>query len=161
MGVYAKQTSGMPERIDSDFGYFAGVQLTASVGNYGHIYLFNPASSGIEILVDVIYGWSADVNGAVDLTHLTADPAGFNAGGKCKKLGNPDASGLFEFKNNPTTLGASIYTDVATVNGVYLIGGTSKSSPIVLREGHGIALVGNAVNVATSGFMEWRERIVG
>lgn len=146
-----------PRISESKNSFFGGAQLTALASNIGHIFLFNPEDSGIVVYVDVIYGWSASTNGAVDLTHITSDPGGFSLGGTPKILGAADAGASFKFINNATMLGSAVYTDIATVNGIYLVGGTPKSSPVELTEGNGIALAGDLVNVETSGFMEWRE----
>ena len=130
-----------------------GERLNASVGDNGHIQLFNPAGSGITIIVhQIIY---API--AIDLCYLrafnteltTLRGTGFNL-----RAGSAAASGVLRIQDNAGLLGTGRdeFQFLARVSR-FVVDGWD----IELGEGEGVLMVGNNTNQDSYCTYRWIE----
>ena len=81
-----------------------GEQLGASVGNNGHIQLFNPAGSGITIIVHQI-GYAPIANTLISLRAFNTELTTLRGTGFNLRAGSPAALGVTRVQDNAGLLG--------------------------------------------------------
>jgi hypothetical protein len=133
-------------------GYMAGV-----AGNHGCIEIFNPASSGLEVVIERIKFWHAGTN--VVGVRTTANFGSVSGAASNKISSSSVSNSLTGTFSHMTPYLAGINGNIATLTAANNAASLDyKNTPPVLREGEGLLLYGSTTNQATSAMVEFIER---
>ena len=139
--------------IRNDRAFHRGGALAASAGNFNEIQLFNPAGSGITVVIKRILASVAAASGVMVRRHdpalATLDGTGFNlrAGGAAAQavIRTTQIAALDGTRISEQLLGASVITPIAE--------DWNKELPA----NTGLLVTGRGVNIELMVYYEWNE----
>jgi len=126
-------------------------------GQYPRIQLWNPANSGVRLVVESLTGMSAVSSCAVIVTDSTAALATNVQNGLSKLLGGAVAKG--EIHDDSTASAQPGNPSLMVISAAPGLGLQSLKfvEPVVVPPGHGLLMTGNTVNDPFSCSIEWYE----
>lgn len=134
---------------------FAGSTVQVAVAaEYAHVQLYNPAESGVVIIVDRVFvSFSAAMRANVARyeTALTT----LNVNWRNKLAGSADGAGEVRRQSDGSQLfDAGWYTQELAAGAIWTV---PLDHPIILPEGQGIVVFGNTVNIGVTASFAGRE----
>jgi hypothetical protein len=138
---------------------FSGFAAPPSVAaQFARIQLWNPAASGVRLVLESITGMGAAATCAVIVTSSTVALATNIQSGLSKLLGGSVSKGEIHFDTTATGQGGnpSLFV-IGGVGGTNIQSSVKLVEPIVIPPGYGLLLTGNIVNNSISSSFEWYE----
>lgn len=142
---------------NASFSGYGGAPAVAA--QYGQTQLWNPAGSGVRLVLESMTSLGASTTSAMIVTDSTAALATLVQAGLPKLLGGSQSVG--QIRNTTTasvvTANPSLFV-IGAVGGAGMLQSSIKPvEPIVIPPGHGLQITGNTANNGMSCCFEWYE----
>ena len=133
--------------------FFGGTPFTGATSKYTHVQFFNPASSGVYVLVDRIL-FTVEIGDYINVRSLGSEISGDFGTQKAKEQGLANSKVKLLYEQNTSNLGSSLTTIPANPADVVTV---TPKNPFRFNESESMLFISKAVNENISVYMEWRE----
>lgn len=137
--------------------FMRSLTIGASVGNYSHVQIHNPAGSGVVAYVDRLRIIAPGAVANLIINTHNAAITNDNGGGFNKDLGAAESACNIRHQHNGAQLGTNTLLQVTAGANVHMPDMVFEP-PLRLGEGEGVLAVWASQNIALTAGWEWREK---
>lgn len=138
--------------------FIAATQTGPVAGQYSHVQLWNPAASGVLVILTGIDTFvDAVAKTYYQFRRHNVAMAGFFGSGFNKYLGGVVSSATIQIESNAVLLGTTMFFKERILEAGNFKQIFKLTDPIMIPAGYGLASVPSTVNVENSTIFEWIE----
>lgn len=143
-------------RTFNNQAFSQGAGMNGSAGQYPYVFLFNPAGSGKNVIIESIVV-SSNAVGGWGLSWTANDPAVGSAPGRSKKAGGANSAAYLKVLSDPTLIGTGYFTLDLQASQPFV---HVPKEPYLLVPGTGLAVRGSISGGNINSTFEWFEESI-